>query len=178
MFYPLKSTEYTWAISKRIFQTFRSLRAITQVMICLSLVGTMALVSLNFSIGWGVLLILFLWISLIDFIDGMIPDILTMGVLLTLKGIGVSIQPIGLISIIALLMLKLGAEHLYKKPLLGWGDVKLICVCLLFTQIHQLPTFLFVMGASGIVLSLQVRSKAVPFAPCIILGFIAVLISI
>lgn len=178
MFYPLQSSQYTWAISKRIFQTFRSYNVFAQLTICLFLFGSIGTVSLKFSIGWGILFILFLWICMIDFIDRMIPDILTFGVLLTICGIGIPFQWVGCVSIITLIALKACGEHMYKKSLLGWGDFKLMSVCFLFTPLPQLPIFLLTMGVTGIALSIIYRSKAIPFAPCIILGFLAALVGL
>lgn len=176
MFYPIQSSQYAHAISRRIFQTFRSLSAVAQLTIGLFLIGSIGTISLKMSIGWGVLFILLLWICLIDLIDRMIPDILTFAVLLTILSIDIPLQWVGCVSIIALIVLKVCAEHMFKRSLLGWGDFKLISVCLLFTPLYHLPVFLLTMGVSGIALSILLRSKAIPFAPCIIAGFVAVFV--
>jgi prepilin signal peptidase PulO-like enzyme (type II secretory pathway) len=176
MFYPIQSSQYAHAISKRIFQTFRSYNVFVQLTIGLFLLGATGTVSLKLSIGWGVLFILLLWICLIDFIDRIIPDILTFAVLLTILSMDIPIQWVGCISIIALIVLKVCAEYMYHRSLVGWGDFKLISVCLLFTPLYQLPVFLLTMGVSGIALSILLRSKAIPFAPCIIFGFVAVFV--
>lgn len=176
MFYPLQSSQYTWVITKGIFQTFRSLSAIVQLMICLFMVTGAGLVTFTLSIEWAILLILFIWICLIDLIDRMIPDILSFGVLFTIFYLGIPFHWVGCLSIITLILLKTCGEHLYKGSLIGWGDVKLMGVFLVFTPLYQLPIFLLTTGVAGISLSLVFRTRTIPFAPCIILGFIALAI--
>lgn len=176
MFYPLKSITFTWEISKKICLIFRSFSLFLQVLIGSLLATSLSTISVQFSIGWGVLSVLFLWITLIDVMDRMIPDILSLSVLLTVLSLGLQFQLAGCVSITIMLTFKVLAEYLYKKTLLGWGDIKLISVFLMVVPLSHLPIFLFTMGCVGLLISILTCSKAIPFAPSIIGGFILVLI--
>ncbi|MDR2412249.1 MAG: prepilin peptidase [Holosporales bacterium] len=52
----------------------------------------------------------------------------------------------------------------WKKPFLGEGDVKLFSLCGLWIDIEQLPIFLIVVGATGILRCLIARKRCIPFA--------------
>ncbi|MDP3641007.1 MAG: A24 family peptidase [Alphaproteobacteria bacterium] len=128
------------------------------------------------SIGFCVLCGLLFWISVIDVYDRIIPDILLIGVLLNLWVIDAPIYPASLILATGLILITLGLETYYKKTILGWGDVKLLTLCLAFSPLQHTPTLLFISGSLGLIMALLIRSKEFPFAPAIIISFLSIYI--
>jgi prepilin signal peptidase PulO-like enzyme (type II secretory pathway) len=140
----------------------------------LSSVGALLIISaLYHSIGFAVVCGLFLWISVIDLYDRIIPDILLVGALLTLWGIGAPAYPISFALATGLIVIKWGLETLYAKTLIGWGDIKLLTLCLTFVPLQSTPILLCVSGVFGVIMALILRSKEFPFAPAIIVGFLS-----
>jgi Flp pilus assembly protein protease CpaA len=176
MFYPIQSITYTWNTSKKIYEVFSQYSLTTRWLIAAATATCFSLISIYSSIEFGVLSCLFLWICLIDMYDRIIPDILLVGVLLNLEIIPVSIHPWSLAIAAIIIGLKLALERGYKKIIVGWGDIKLITLCLLFTPLESTPYLLFISGAAGLMMAFITRSQAFPFAPSIITGFLSVLI--
>jgi Flp pilus assembly protein protease CpaA len=164
MFYPIQSIRYTWRITKMLCSISKKYMAVSM---CI-LAGLFTYISLNNSILDALLCILLIWMSIIDIYDHIIPDILIMGVLVIL----VCLSPIPnfLISAgIALLLsiVKFGVEKRYHKTVIGWGDMKLMTVCLLFIPIIKMPFFFWWCGILCILTSLFLRGSYLPFAPFI-----------
>jgi Flp pilus assembly protein protease CpaA len=173
MFYPIQSIGYTWNTSKQIYGVFSGYSLNSRLLIISSVTAFIVMSSLHLSIGFGILCGLLLWISLIDMYDRIIPDILLLGVLFTLWVIDAPTYPISLVIAAGLILIKLGLEALYKKTLVGWGDIKLLTLCLVFVPLNSIPALLCVSGSFGIILALLFRSKEFPFAPAIIIGFLS-----
>jgi prepilin signal peptidase PulO-like enzyme (type II secretory pathway) len=173
MFYPIQSTQYTWNTSKKIYGVFLGY-SLKSRLLMMSSVGTLLIISaLYHSIGFCALCGLFLWMSVIDMYDRIIPDILLIGVLLTLWRIGAPAYPISFALAAGLIVIKWGLETLYAKTLIGWGDIKLLTLCLTFAPLQSTPTLLFVSGIFGLIMALVLRSKEFPFAPAISVGFLS-----
>ncbi|QOL20248.1 prepilin peptidase [Candidatus Bodocaedibacter vickermanii] len=172
MFYPIQSIGYTWNTSKKIYGVFSGYSFISRLMIISGVAAFLIFSGLNYSIGFGVLCGLLFWISMIDMYDRIIPDILLIGILLNLWIIGACVYPTSIVLATGLILIKLGLEALYKKTLVGWGDVKLLTLCLAFSPLQSIPALLFISGSIGLIMALLIRSKEFPFAPAIILGFL------
>ena len=173
MFYPIQSIGYTWNTSKKIYEVFCGYSLKSRLLIISSVTAFLIISSLHLSIGFGVLCGLLLWMSVIDMYDRIIPDILLLGVLFSFWIIGAPAYPISLVIAAGLILIKLGLEALYKKTLIGWGDIKLLTLCLVFIPLNSIPALLCVSGSFGIIMALLLRSKEFPFAPAIIIGFLS-----
>lgn len=173
MFYPIQSIGYTWNTSKKIYEVFCGY-SLKYRLIIISGVGTFFLVlTLHLSIGFGILCGLLLWISVIDLYDRIIPDILLLGALLNLLIMDAVVHLTSFIIAVGLVLIKLALEALYKKPLIGWGDIKLLTLCLVFVPLQSIPALLFISGSSGLIMALILQSKEFPFAPAVIIGFLS-----
>lgn len=172
MFYPIQSIRYTQNTSKKIYEVFCGYSLKSRLFILISVGAFFAAAAMYHSLGFGVLCGVLLWISLIDLYDRIIPDILLIGALLNLWIIDAPVYPASLILAVGLILIKQGLEALYKRTLIGWGDMKLLTLCLIFTPLHSVPTLLFISGSVGLILALLLRSKEFPFAPAIIIGFL------
>ncbi|MDR0406997.1 MAG: A24 family peptidase [Holosporales bacterium] len=53
---------------------------------------------------------------------------------------------------------------LLRKPVLGGGDVKLLCLCSLWIPISILPIFLAIVGSVGCLRCVLSRKRRIPFA--------------
>lgn len=173
MFYPIQSIGYTWNTSKKIYELFCGYSLKYRLLIVSSIAALLLLAGLHHSIGFGALCGLLLWISLIDLYDRIIPDILLFGALFNLWIIDAPVYPTSLIFAAGLILIKLGLEALYKKILIGWGDIKLLTLCMVFTPLYCVHALLFISGIVGLILALLLRSQAFPFAPAIIIGFLS-----
>lgn len=173
MFYPIQSIGYTWNISKKIYEVFcgYSLRSRLLLVTCVAVL--LILSGLHHSIGFGVLCGILLWISVIDLYDRIIPDILLIGVLINLWILAAPFYTTSLIFAAGLILINLGLESLFKKTIIGWGDIKLLTLCLLFIPLQSIPTLFFLSGSVGLILALLMRSKEFPFAPAIMIGFLS-----
>lgn len=176
MFYPIQSIEYTWNTSKKIYEVFSRWSFKSRLMMISGAVSFLIFSGMHYSIGFGILCGLLLWISVIDMYDRIIPDILLAGVLLNLWIISASIYPTSLILATGLIFIKLGFETYYKRTVLGWGDVKLLTVCLVFIPLQSTPTLLFISGSLGLIMAILRQSKEFPFAPAIIVSFLSIYI--
>lgn len=176
MFYPIKSISYTWNTSKKLYEVF-SLHSLKSRWLILSIsVAFFAVVSIFLSIGFGILFCIFAWICLIDTYDRIIPDILLIGVLLNFWTIQLEIHVESLAITGILFCLKLAMESWHKRSLIGWGDVKLIALCLTFSPLNSTPFLFFFSGFVGLIIAFFTRSQAFPFAPAVVAGFLSVLI--
>ena len=111
-----------------------------------------------------------------------IPDELTIGVgiLGILNAYLHSALITAFISIMALLVIPLAAklitERIMGRITLGWGDVKLFPACGAFLRIEEVPLFLFLSGAGGLVSHAIWRNQVhFPFAPAIVCALIGTL---
>lgn len=176
MFYPIQSISYTWNTSKKIYGVFSRYSLMYQGLVLTSAIIVLALICIYSSVGYALLFCFLFWICIIDIYDRVIPDILLLSVASNLWLTNIPIHA-GSFSIAALLIgIKLTMELGYKKTVLGWGDIKLMVVCLLFTPLNATPVLLFTSGASGLIIAITMRSNAFPFAPGIIVGFLSVFI--
>lgn len=173
MFYPIQSIGYTWNTSKKIYGVFCEYSLISRLLL-VSFFGVLLVFSgLHHSIGFGVLCGLLFWIGVIDMFDRIIPDILLLGALINLWILDSTVYLSSFILAVGLILIKLGVAALYKKNLIGWGDIKLLTLCLVFVSPQSIPTLFFLSGSIGLILSLLVRSKEFPFAPAIIISFLS-----
>jgi prepilin signal peptidase PulO-like enzyme (type II secretory pathway) len=174
MFCPIQSIAYTWNTSKKLYEVFAQYSLKSRCLIVSSASACFALISIYLSVGLGILFCLFAWICLIDMYDRIVPDILLVGILLNLWIIQIAMHADSFAIAAVLLCLKLAMESWYKKPLIGWGDMKLIALCLTFIPLESTPFLLFISGIIGLIIAFITRSHALPFAPCIIAGFLSV----
>lgn len=167
---------YTWTTSKRIYEVFTQYSLTYRLMIIISVITCFALISIYLSVGLAMLCCLFVWICLIDMYDRLIPDILLICVLCNLCLIQAPMYAWSLVIAAILISMKLAMEAGYKKTLVGWGDMKLITLCLIFTPIELTPVLLFISGGVGLIMAVITRSRAFPFALGIVAGFLSVFI--
>ena len=78
-----------------------------------------------------------------------------------------------LISFI-LLMIKLCMERIYKKEMMGYGDIKLVFMLGLYTSIYGNCIGLLLSSLTGLLVALLTKQKLFPFGQCICIGYILV----
>lgn len=173
MFYPIQSIGYTWEVTKKIYTSLRRRSCAYQACASIFFVAFFLIVFSELTFISGLLWFFLFWISLIDIYDRMVPDVLLLVsfcLLLYLK------FPPNLIAsgllIGTILLMKLCLEKLYKKELMGWGDVKLIAVFLVFLPLEKVPLFLFICGGLFLMAAMLTRRNQLPFAPFIVCSFV------
>lgn len=176
MFYPIQSTVYTWNTSKKIYEVFTSFSLYSKIAILSCIITFIILISFHMSIGMGTLCIFLFWIGLIDIYDRIIPDILLLCVACNLWIMNAPVYFSSLSIAFSIICIKLIMESWYKKMVIGWGDIKLLTLCVLFTPLYSTPTLLFISGTAGLIIAFALHSKAFPFAPAIIAGFLSTFI--
>ena len=119
----------------------------------------------------SLLFLTLLFISIKDFREGIIPDILL--VIMAILGL---LQH-GITNAITVAILGGLAYSLYKiYPLikktewLGFGDVKMMAISGLWLDMSQIPLYLMVGGGIGIVTGLIWKGQRFPFAPALALS--------
>lgn len=70
--------------------------------------------------------------------------------------------------------LRMSSQVLLKAPGFGFGDIKLMAICGLWIDLHQLPKFFIISGVAGVVTALIWRQKKFmlhfPFGPALCLA--------
>jgi prepilin signal peptidase PulO-like enzyme (type II secretory pathway) len=178
MFYPIQSIKYTLLVTKKIYIASRIWSPTYVLLTHIALGVLFILISIHSSVVYGILCAVLIWISIIDIYDRIIPDILLISTAILLLLIS---QPphliISIISIAIFSVIKLWIDILYKKSLIGWGDIKLIALFMLFLPIDWWPLFFFVCGISFLGTATLMRLNQMPFAPFIIVSYACVLIA-
>lgn len=176
MFYPVQSVRYTLQITKTLWLTLKEQSLIGARIIFFLLIGAFLGVSWILSISFGVLFILLIWISIIDLYDQIIPDILLLGTFLTLFWLyPVPNFIVSAFIVFMVVIVKVGMEKAYKKNLIGWGDIKLIALLIIFTQVSLFPIFFLISGCGALLASSLIRKRQIPLGPFIVLGFMSVI---
>ena len=121
----------------------------------------------------AVLCLLLLVSALIDCKTLRLPDILTAGIaicaaaLALVEGHIISGLIACVLSALALFAIKLWLEHRHAKPMLGWGDIKLVAALGLWLGV-RLPAMMALASIIGLVVVLATKRKTpVPFGPMI-----------
>ena len=77
---------------------------------------------------------------------------------------------------IGFICLKLILEKFLKRPVLGWGDIKLVMVMGLWMPLEMSSSFLLSIGllgtGFGLIYKVFWQKDFFPFAPALILGFL------
>lgn len=176
MFYPIQSIPYTLNTSKKIYEVFTSFPIQSKIAILGCIFTFITLISFHVSIGMGALCVFLFWIGLIDMYDRIIPDILLLCVACNLWIVNAPVYFPSLCIAFSIICIKLLMESWYKKMLIGLGDIKLFTLCILFTPLYSVPALLFISGTTGLIIAFATQSKAFPFAPAIIVGFLSAFI--
>ena len=73
-----------------------------------------------------------------------------------------------------ILFLKILMEKIYKKEMMGFGDIKLIYMLGLYTSVYNSLLALLLASICGLVLIVYTKKDIFPFGECICLAYIAV----
>lgn len=177
MFYPVYSIRYTLQTTKKLWLDAKKRSFVGAVVVLLLVVGILSWISWAFSLLFGMLCALLIWISVIDLYDRIIPDILLVGMFLVLLWLHFIPDLItSMILILIILLAKVSLEKIYNKSLIGWGDIKLMTICLFFVPISAVPTFFMLCGGGCLLTSLLLRKPYLPFGPFISISFLYVMI--
>ncbi|MCP5322561.1 MAG: prepilin peptidase [Candidatus Paracaedibacteraceae bacterium] len=173
MFYPIQSIGYTWDITKKIYTSLQCKPWVYQVGVSICCAAFLLIAVMKLSFVSAALGILLFWISIIDMYDRVVPDVLLLVSFCFL--LYLRIPPNLIVSgllIGGVLLMKIGLEKLFKKELMGWGDVKLIAVFLVFLPLETVPFFLFICGGLFLITAILTRRNQLPFAPFIVCSFL------
>lgn len=118
-----------------------------------------------------------IYISFKDMKEMIIPDLsvvlgITNYVVFTDKCISGIIN--GFLISFILLMIKLCMERIYKKEMMGFGDIKLVFMLGLYTSIYGSCIALLLSSLTGLLVALLTKQKLFPFGQCICLGYLLV----
>jgi Flp pilus assembly protein protease CpaA len=176
MIYPVQSTFYTYRISGKLLKIWHTWSVGLQLLSFALFTGLLSLIAMYGSISLSATCALLFLISMIDAYDRIIPDVLVILLFFALAcfkypllwqgfiflGVGILAQTLYLI--------------LFQKPLMGWGDIKLLCCLNCFLSLDQLPIFFMVSGGLLLIALIVSRKEAFPFAPIISISFLSALI--
>jgi Flp pilus assembly protein protease CpaA len=173
MFYPVQSIRYTFHTTKKIWLDLKKRSFVGASGLLLLGIGILSWISWEFSLLSGLLCAVLAWISIIDLYDRIIPDVLLVGSFLLLF----LLYPIpdliaSMMLILILLLAKVSLEKIYKKSLIGWGDIKLMTVCLVFIPLGVAHIFFVLCGGGAFFASLIFRKPYLPFGPFVATAFL------
>lgn len=179
MFYPIKSIPYTLAASKRVLVSLGWKRVIALWVSILCAAFGVNLFNGHDITKLTIVVILLVWISLIDLYERIIPDclvLLLLGGLIVYKPFPNSLMSLALIA--GIILMHRAIEYWLQKDLIGWGDVKLMGVCLMFLSISQVAWFFGISGATFVVAATALKKQELPFAPMLCISFLSALLLI
>jgi prepilin signal peptidase PulO-like enzyme (type II secretory pathway) len=170
--YPIQSFLYTKQRIEGWINCWMKKTLIFRVFSFLSLfLGSLSILFLSSFVYFFSVSILVL-ISIIDYSDYIIPDILLLLLGAALLTVSTPNWIIGTLIFCIFVAVRFGYQWFKNRELIGWGDIKLLTIMACYLELEDLSLFFLLCSVGIVTMQLVVKKKQMAFGPILCICFL------